>query len=271
MAKTVFITGASSGIGRATVDLFANKGWQVVATMRRPEAHTELDHRANVLLLPLDVTDALSVSRALEKALQRFGKIDVLVNNAGYGMFGPFEMATEEQIVAQFNTNVFGVIRLTKAFIPVMRGQGHGTIVNVSSIVGRMTTPLYSLYSSTKFAVEGFSESLYYELRGFGIKVKLIEPGPIRTEFNGRSKVETGTGETNIYSDIQDKVSGFNQRAFKYADKPEKVAAVIYKAATSQSHRLRYVAGFHGKLFIAFWRVVPLWKMRFLQRLMMEI
>jgi NAD(P)-dependent dehydrogenase (short-subunit alcohol dehydrogenase family) len=271
MPKTIFVTGASSGIGKATVDLFSERGWQVVATMRNPDAHTEMNHRPNVLILPLDVTDTLSIARAIEAAVIRFGRIDVLLNNAGYGMFGVFELADDEQIEAQFNTNVFGLMRVTKAILPMMRQQRSGTIINVSSIVGRLTSPLYSLYSSTKFAVEGFSETLYYELRPFGIKIKLIEPGPIQTEFNGRSKVEITLGPNHPYSNIQAKVNAFYGRSFKNADTAQTVANTIYKAANSRTYRLRYVSGVQGKLFMALARILPLWKFRWMQRMMIGI
>lgn len=271
MQKTIFITGASSGIGKATVDLFAAKGWQVVATMRNPDAQANLNHRPNVLFLPLDVKDQLSIARAVDAATMRFGKIDVLLNNAGYGMFGAFELAAEEQIADQFDTNVLGLMRVTRTVLPIMRHQQKGTIINVASIAGRVTAPFYSVYSSTKFAVEGFTESLYYELRPLGIKVKLVEPGPIKTEFNGRSKVEVDPNKATPYSQAQQKVASLYAIIFGKAEGPQTVAKTIYKAANSPTHRLRYVSGIAGKSMITLWRILPLWKMRLIQRLAMGI
>jgi NAD(P)-dependent dehydrogenase (short-subunit alcohol dehydrogenase family) len=271
MAKTVFITGASSGIGKATVELFLAKGWQVVATMRNPEVHSDMNHRSNVLLLPLDVTDPLSISRAVEGALNRFGTIDVLVNNAGFGTMGAFELATEEQMIAQFNTNVFGSMRLVKAILPTMRAQKSGTIINITSVAGRITSPLYSLYCSSKFAVEGFTEALYYELRPWNIKLKLVEPGPIKTEFNGRSKMELNENDNSTYADIHKKVKCFYDKLFGRAEQPEVVAKTIFKAASSTCYRLRYPAGVAGKFMLAATRIMPLWKLRWLQRTLMGL
>jgi NAD(P)-dependent dehydrogenase (short-subunit alcohol dehydrogenase family) len=271
MPKTIFITGASSGIGKTTVEFFADKGWQVVATMRNPAAHDEMNHRPNVLLLPLDVNDALSVARAVDAAIAHCGKVDVLVNNAGFAVFGAFENASEEQVFEQFNTNVFGAMRLTRALLPHFRAQKSGTIINVTSVAGRITSPLYSLYCSSKFALEGFTEALYYELRPFGVKTKLVEPGPIKTNFNGASRSDASSEGLNPYADIHERVSQFYGKVFDGAESPRLVAATIFKAANSSCHRLRYVAGKGGKTIIALSRFMPLWKFRWLQRLVIGI
>ena len=181
--KTVLITGSSSGIGRAIAHYFQSKGWQVAATMRKPENEQDLDKLENTKLYALNVCDKHSIQEAINSAIDDFGGIDVIVNNAGYGLVGPFEASTEEQIQRQFDTNVFGLMNVTRAIIPHFRECKSGTIINITSVGGRLSFPLYSLYNSTKWAVEGFSESLQYELRQFGIKVKLIEPGAIKTDF----------------------------------------------------------------------------------------
>jgi NAD(P)-dependent dehydrogenase (short-subunit alcohol dehydrogenase family) len=184
--KTVFITGASTGIGRAAVDFFRDKGWNVAATMRTPSDHADLPSE-RVRAFELDVTDPATIKPAVDQALHAFGKIDVLVNNAGYGAFGPFEAATNDQIERQYATNVTGLMFVTREFVPHFREQKSGVIVNISSVAGRATFPFYSLYHGTKWAVEGFSESLNFELAPFGIRVKLVEPGVIKTDFVTRS------------------------------------------------------------------------------------
>ncbi|MCY7272160.1 MAG: SDR family oxidoreductase, partial [Phormidesmis sp. CAN_BIN44] len=177
MAKTVLITGASTGIGLATAKLFQQRGWNVVATMRSLEQKSDLMTLDNTLCLRLDVTDSASITQAVTATLEKFSTIDVLVNNAGYALLGAFEACTPEQIERQFATNVLGLMAVTRAVLPHFREQRSGTIINIASIGGKMAFPLYSLYHSTKWAVEGFSESLQYELEPFNIRVRVIEPG----------------------------------------------------------------------------------------------
>ena len=176
MAQTILITGASSGIGKVTAKLFQEKGWNVIATMRTPEKEQELTQLDNVLVTRLDVTDEASIAQAVSAGVAQFGKIDVLLNNAGYGAYGPLEVFGLDSIRRQFDTNVVGLLAVTKAVIPHMRENKAGTIVNISSIGGQMTFPLGTLYHGTKFAVEGMSEALHFELEQFGVKVKIVEP-----------------------------------------------------------------------------------------------
>ena len=179
----IVITGASSGIGKATARLFVDKGWNVVATMRNPAAEKDLKESARLKLVALDVQDPAGPKAAVAEAIKAFGRIDVWLNNAGYGAFGPVEAGTPEQIRRQFDVNVFGLIACVQAVAPHFRANKAGVLINVSSIGGIMTVPAFSVYNATKFAVEGLSEGLWYELGSFGIRVKVIEPGAIKTEF----------------------------------------------------------------------------------------
>ena len=164
MEKTILITGSSSGIGKATAQYFHKKGWNVVATMRKPDAETDLVGLDRVLVTRLDVTEQSTIDEAVKRAIDKFGKIDVLLNNAGYGAYGTLEAFPMDRVRRQFETNVLGLLAVTKAVLPHMRAAKSGTIINVSSIGGKMTFPLGTLYHGTKFAVEGLSESLHYEL-----------------------------------------------------------------------------------------------------------
>lgn len=238
--KTVFITGASSGIGLATARLFQDKGWNVVATMRSPEKAEALMKNERTLVLRLDVTDLGSIRSALKEAIARFGSVDVLVNNAGYGLVGPFEASTPEQVQRQINTNVIGLMNVTREFIPLFRERRNGIIVNVSSMGGRITFPLYSVYHATKWAVEGFSEALVYELEPFNVRVKIIEPGAIKTDFYDRSQdLMTKPGLT-AYDSFVAKAMAKVQQTGATAPGPDVVAMTIFRAATDGSWRLRY-------------------------------
>jgi NAD(P)-dependent dehydrogenase (short-subunit alcohol dehydrogenase family) len=239
MAKTILITGASSGIGRATALHFAEKGWNVAATMRDPlNADSVLQH-PQISLFALDVTNADSIARALAGTLNRYQKIDVLLNNAGYGLFGPMEAIETQQLQQQFATNLFGLVGITQQVLPIMRGAGQGLIINVSSIIGRMALPYASSYIATKFAVEGLSESMRYELEPFHIRVKLIEPGSISTEF-GKGSMQMAVSDP--YRASMTKFLGIFKKSNAAGAKPEEVAKVIYRAANDPSHRLRYLA-----------------------------
>lgn len=250
MKKTVFITGTSSGIGKATVHEFAKNGWNVLATQRTPENEIDFKQYPNVQLYTLDVTNLVSIQSALNQAQKEFGKIDLVINNAGYGVDGVFEAMSDDVIEKQFNTNVFGLMRVTREAIKHMRPNGGGMIIQVSSMGGKITFPLYSIYHATKFAVEGFTESLHYELAQFNIKLKLIEPGPIVTEFYGRSRQFIKPTDTNQYNEFIQKFNDAAQKVMKDAEGPEVVAKMILKAASDNSNQMRYSLGKPGPMLL---------------------
>ena len=250
MKKTVMITGTSSGIGKSTVIEFAKMGWNVVATQRNPEKETDFDQFPNVKLYSLDVTNLESIKQVISSVQKEFGKIDVVVNNAGYGVDGAFESMSDEIIEKQFNTNVFGLMRVTREAIKLMRPNGGGMIIQISSMGGKITFPLYSIYHATKFAVEGFTESLHYELAQFKIKLKLIEPGPIVTDFYGRSRQFIKPTNTNQYDGFIQKFNQAAEKVMKDAEGPDVVAKVIYKAATDNSAQMRYAVGKPGPMLL---------------------
>lgn len=253
MTQTIFITGASSGIGKATAHYFHDKGWNVVATLRNPTQAGDLADLPRVLVTRLDVTDGSSIAAAVDAAHARFGGIDVLLNNAGYGAYGPLEAFDMEGIRRQFDTNVIGLLEVTKAVLPSMRARGKGVIVNISSIGGRMTFPLGSLYHGTKFAVEGLSEALHYELEPLGIRVKIVEPGMIATDFSGRSFDFRQTPVLTAYQPVIDKlfaVLGSPELAAT-ASPPSVVSETIWIAATDGTSNLRYTAGADAAAYMA--------------------
>lgn len=237
MRRTVFITGASSGFGRTAALLFKEKGWNVAASMRSPSSEVSWTGPAGLFTPRVDVTDIASMQTATDQVIEKFGRIDVLVNNAGFGLLGPLEGARFEDLRREFDTNVLGAIGMIQMVLPVMRKAGAGIIINVSSVGGRATFPLFSTYHATKFALEGLSEALQYELHMHGIRIKLVEPGASKTNFGGSSLVETPHPAYHALS------AGMAQSMDKIAASapgPEKVAEVIYKAATDRSSRLRY-------------------------------
>jgi short-subunit dehydrogenase len=250
MTKTILITGTSSGIGKSTVIEFARKGWNVIATQRSPEKETDFNSFDNVKLYTLDVTNLESITQVFKTVTEEFGTIDVVVNNAGYGVDGAFEAMSDEIIEKQFNTNVFGLMRVTREAIQHMRPNGGGTIIQISSMGGKITFPLYSIYHATKFAVEGFTESLHYELSQFNIKLKLIEPGPIVTDFYGRSRQFIKPNYTNEYDTFIAKFNDAAAKVMKDAEGPEVVAKMIYKSATDKSNQMRYAVGKPGPLLL---------------------
>jgi NAD(P)-dependent dehydrogenase (short-subunit alcohol dehydrogenase family) len=254
--KTIVITGASSGIGKATAQLFFDRGWNVVATMRNPAAEKDLKESSRLKFVALDVQDPAGPKAAVAEAIKTFGRIDVWLNNAGYGAFGPVEAGTIEQIRRQYDVNVFGLIACVQAVAPHFRANKAGVLINVSSIGGIMTVPAFSVYNSTKFAVEGLSEGLWYELGTFGIKVKVIEPGAIKTEFGGRSADVWDLSRAPAYGPFMDKVNAARAKYTRNSASPELVAEVIHQAAVDPSDRMRYPAGPDARQFIPLRRLI---------------
>ena len=253
MKKTILITGASTGIGKATAKFFQEKGWNVIATMRTPEKEEELTKLENVLVSKLDVQDSESINNSISDGIEKFGKIDVVLNNAGYGMMGTFESANKERVDRQFGVNVIGLFDVTRAILPHFRANKSGMFINVSSVGGRITFPLISLYHSTKWAVEGFSESLKYELASIGVGVKIVEPGAIATDFGGRSLDFQHNESLAEYNEYVGNIMGnfekmMNPEAMSSA---ELVAEVIFEAATDGRDKLRYHAGADAEQFLA--------------------
>jgi len=245
MAQTVLITGCSSGFGDASARLFAENGWNVVATMRRPEACVALARVQNVDVAPLDVQDRASIQAAVAAAIAKFGRIDVLINNAGYGLAGIFEATPREKILEQFEVNVFGTMDVTRAILPHFRAQKSGIIVNISSGAGVFGLPLSSLYCASKFALEGFSEALAYELKDLGITVKIIEPGGVLNTGFGKRTADEASSLANLadYTPFVSAAMGvFSGLAANAGATPDDVASVIFAAATDGTDQLRYVA-----------------------------
>jgi NAD(P)-dependent dehydrogenase (short-subunit alcohol dehydrogenase family) len=251
MGKTILITGASSGIGKATAKFFHQKGWNVLATMRKPENEKDLLEDTRLKILALDVEDKASIASAIQNGIKHFGQIDVLVNNAGYGAFGPVEAGTDAEIRRQYDVNFFGVIDCIKEILPHFKSQKSGVIINITSIGGLMTLPLFGVYNSSKFALEGLSEGLWYDLKPFNIKVKIVEPGGIKTDFAGRSlnmfDISNFPEYHSYAKTVVDKFT--NPKYSKKFGTPEMVAGVIYTAATDGSDTLRYLAGKDAKQF----------------------
>ncbi len=254
--RTVLITGCSSGIGRLAARLFASRGWNVAATARQVDALAVLA-ASNVAIFQLDVTDERSIAAAVAATLARFGRIDVLVNNAGFGLFGPLEGIAGRDLEREFDVNVLGLAAVTRHVLPVMRQQRSGTIVNMSSIGGRLTSPMCSAYYATKFAVEGLSDSLAYELKPHGIRVKLVEPGHFKTDFISRS-LQWASHEA--YEPQAGNMRAWIDRGDRRAPSAEPVAEAIYRAATDTSSRLRYPV--HGRFILTLHALLPepLWR-----------
>ncbi|AGM25068.1 SDR family oxidoreductase [Spiroplasma chrysopicola] len=246
--KTIVITGSTSGIGKATALYFAKQGYHVIATARNPEKDNLANLNKNIKMYQMDVSDLNSINQAVNKISKENKKIDILLNNAGYGLLAPFELTSEQDIKAIFNTNVFGLMEVTRFFLPIFKKQQAGTIVSVSSIGGLVTMPLNSIYHATKYAVEGFTEGLSYELADFNIKVKLIEPGGVKTNFFNAATVKEDQSNFPEYNPIITKVRetfsvGMTEQESTYST-PLEVAQAIFAAANDNNpNKIHYVVG----------------------------
>jgi len=247
--QVAVVTGSSSGIGYETSLILARNGFLTYATMRNLNKSENMKlivakENLPIQIKQLDVTDDVSVKNAIQEISSEAGHIDVLVNNAGYGLNGAFEDLAMDEIKAQYETNVFGLVRTTQAVLPIMRRQKSGTIVNISSGAGRFGFPGSSAYVSTKFAVEGLSESMSYELEPFGIKVVIVEPGVIRTNFVDGMVVSKKSQDPNSpYSQITQKIATGFEEMMKNASSADLVAKVVLDAITDENPSLRYLAG----------------------------
>jgi len=257
MKKTVLITGSSTGYGRATAILFLERGWNVVATMRSPEK-ADFPAHEHLRAVRLDVTDRTSITAAIQEAIQAFGAIDAVVNNAGIGLLAPLEMTPDQTMRELFETNTFGVMAVSQAIAPYFRERRSGTLINVTSSAALVAMPLVSVYTASKFAVEGFTESLAYELSAFGVRTKLVEPG----YGPGTAFIANSGGRMNglltheAYAPYVNQLMGGHAEA-KATTSAEDVARVVYEAATDESDRLRYAAGKDAEELAALRKAMP--------------
>jgi len=263
ISKAVLITGCSTGIGRATAEHLATSGWRLYATARRPETIADLAARG-CRTLALDVCDEASMQAAVETVERAEGAVGVLVNNAGYGQEGAFEETPMPEVRRQFETNVFGLIRLSQLVLPGMRRQRWGRIVNLSSMGGRLTLPGGAFYHATKYAVEALSDALRFEIRPFGIDVIVIEPGPIRTQFGDTAiaavkRVESADSPYAEFNRIlAERIRGAYEGPMgRLAAGPEAVARVIERAIGAERPRTRYVVTFAARFLMALRRWLP--------------
>jgi NAD(P)-dependent dehydrogenase (short-subunit alcohol dehydrogenase family) len=238
--KTIFITGTSSGLGKAAVQLFHSKGWHVIATMRNIDNGKDFEGMERVTLLPLDITKPEQIKSAASKAIA-LGNIDVVLNNAAYGLIGPLESVTDEQLVHQVDTNLLGAIRVTQAFIPHFREKKSGLFINITSIAGLVTFPFDSLYHAVKFGLQGWSEGMSYELAQFGIGIKTVAPGFIKTAFGSNAAITSAEPYKASMDHYLSVISSPDMAV--NGSTAEDVAAVVYEAVTDGKGQVHYVAG----------------------------
>jgi NADP-dependent 3-hydroxy acid dehydrogenase YdfG len=260
--RTVIITGCSSGIGQATAARLAASGWNVYATARKPETLAALED-AGCHAMALDVTDEASMVAAVDAVTAEAGRIDALVNNAGYSLSGASETLDLADVRRQFETNVFGLLRLTQLVLPTMRVQGDGRVVNISSMGGKLVFPGGGAYHATKFAVEAFSDAMRFEVAGFGVKVIIVEPGLITTNFDQAAVASMDLdGDTGPYAEFNRTVASATEDVYRGPMKrmggpPEAVAKVIEKALTARRPRTRYTVTPSATMSIMSRRMMP--------------
>ena len=258
--RVILVTGCSSGIGRATALALAKRGHRVFASARNRNDLAELERRDNLATVALDVTDPATIAAAVETVLSRAGRIDVLVNNAGYGQYGAVEEVTTDEWRAQFEVNLFGSVAVTQAVLPAMRRQRRGTIINVSSVAGKVSIPFAAPYCASKHALEAVSDALRVEIAPFGIHVVLVEPGPIETRFGDRARsgVAPMLSRPGPYRELYALAERAMDGEFQKGKLPaEEVARVIVDAIESERPRPRYPVGRIARALIALRRVLP--------------
>jgi len=236
--KIALVTGVSSGIGREIAQLLAERGARVFGTVRDLGAAASID---DVELVSVDVTDDASVNEAVHSIVQKAGPIELLVNNAGYSFMGALEETSVDEARQQFETNFFGVLRVTNAILPGMRQQGFGRIVNISSVLGFLPAPYLGIYAASKHAVEGYTETLDHEVRRFGVRALLVQPAYTKTNIRGNSKFAKAAFE--VYADERKRLTDAVQQNIEHGDDPRLVAEAVYQALTAKSPRLRYPIG----------------------------
>lgn len=251
--KVVIVTGTSSGIGFETAVLLARNGFMTYATMRNPVKSTRLSDLANkekldIKIRKLDVNDETGINETIDQVISETGRIDVLVNNAGYAIFGALEDTALDEIREQFETNFFGPVRTIKAVIPIMKKQNGGKIINLSSMVGRFGVPFNSAYVASKFALEGITESTRYELHDYNIKIILVEPGIIKSHFF--QNVKLSNKSTSGYSKLLKKRMEGIETMLKKATHPEIVAEVILDIINSRNTNIRYLVGHDAEFML---------------------
>lgn len=239
MNKTIFITGASSGLGKITAKLFASKGWTVIATMRNPGKETELTLFPNIHLLELDINNAKQIAEIASQA-EKISPVDVLFNNAAYGLMGAFEATTDEQLAQQINTNFLGTILVSKAFLSYFRTRKAGTVITVTSSTANIPYPFVAVYAATKSALETWTEGMSYELNGFGIRVKTIVPAYMQTNFGNNAQMVTHPDYQEVFHQY---ITAMRADSSAKRDTPESIAQIVYEAATDNKDQLHYTAG----------------------------
>ena len=253
MDKIVFITGVSSGFGKSIAELLSKKGYKVYGTSRQ-----DIDHDARIEIIKMDVSDQISVNKAISHVIQKAGRIDVLINNAGMGISGAIEETSANEAALQMNTNFYGTFYTIQAVLPFMRKQGNGTIINVSSIGGIMGLPFQGFYSASKFAVEGMSEALRMELKQFNIQVILIDPGDFRTHFTANRKIVAKSGANSEYDTQFRKSLAIIEKDENGGLQPEKLAKKIFTILNKKKRRPRYViSSFEQKLAVLLKYIMP--------------
>ncbi len=258
--KTILITGTSTGLGRAVAKYFADSGWGVAATMRNPENEKELSALPHIKVIQLDVTDRESISRAVEETAATFGKIDVVVNNAGVGVYGALELTTDEAIDRAYQVNVRGVINVIRAVLPHFRQNGGGMFINVSSVMGLSTAlPLGSLYNMSKFAIEGLTEGLYFELKPLNVSLHLVEPGGFASSF-GDNTVFSQSELISDYDTITKNVAGAMAAAGKPGaiPGPDAIVRRIYELAMGKKKAFRNVVGNDARTLLILRKLLPI-------------
>jgi len=246
MSRVVLITGASAGIGKACAERLARNGWRVFGAQRR----TATSDAAGIEMIAMDVTDDATVAHAVAAVHQRAGRIDAVINNAGYALMGAVEDTSIDEARAQLETNFFGVLRVCRAVLPIMRAQGGGHIVNISSLAGVLGLPFSGMYSASKFALEGMSESLRLETRRFGIRVVLVEPGDFDTDLPNQRRRAAAAADNATYRDAMTKVEAQQAKDEAAAPKPDGVAALVERILDDRHPRLRRSVGMLGQRIV---------------------